>query len=195
MTNPWVISKIVHLLTPDRDIDPHGPRCPVLRHAYWQLHHKVNAVLERQILPGFDDLQRDQLCAVFESMQATHKGLRDLSKNHGVKVVERERFLKRMIRRMVCSARNHCRGTLEGFESRIERTSGRMTASITRQNKDSQRIRLLELRERVQTNESNCAVNTAQRVEASGRPPGNAATSPRRAKTLEYPTAASGSDP
>ena len=26
MTNPWVISKIVHLLTPDRDIDPHGPK-------------------------------------------------------------------------------------------------------------------------------------------------------------------------
>src|SRR4029434_2236075 len=67
---------------------------------------------------------------------------------HGGKVVERERFLKRMIRRIACSPRNHCRGTLEGFESRIERTSGRMTASVTRQNKDSQRTRLLELRER-----------------------------------------------
>jgi hypothetical protein len=161
MTNPWVISKIVHLLTPDRDIDPHGPRCPVLRHAYWQ----PSSV--------------DALCLVRAHLET----LRNLL--HGGKVVERERFLKRMIRRMVCSPRNHCRGTLEGFESRIERTSGRMTASVTRQNKDSQRTRLLELRERVQTNDSDCAVNTAQRVEASGRPPGNAATSPPRAKTLE----------
>src|SRR5262245_60538964 len=45
-----------------------------------------------------------------------------------------------------------------------------MTASVTWQNKDSQSTRLLELRERVQTNESDCAVNTALGGETSGRP-------------------------
>jgi hypothetical protein len=63
------------------------------------------------------------LCLVRAQLETLRNLLR------GGKVVERERFLKRMIRRMVCSARNHCRGTLEEFESRIERTSGRMTAT------------------------------------------------------------------
>ena len=162
MTNPWVISKIVHLLTPGRDIDPHGPK------------HDA---------PFFDTLIGN--CITRSTRSLPRSCATGKATQFGGKVVERERFLKRMIRRMVCSPRNHCRGTLEGFESRIERTSGRMTASVTRQNKDSQRTRLLELRERVQTNDSDCAVNTAQGVETSGRPPGNAATSPPRAKTLE----------
>jgi hypothetical protein len=195
MTNPWVISKIAHPLTPDRDIDPHGPKhdAQFFDTLTGNCITKVNAVVGCQIPPGFDDLQRDRLCAVFESMRATHKGLRDLLKNqvHPSSVdalclvraqletlytiwyvVEKgssvNDFLKNDWKNRYVLPRKQCRGTLEVFKSRIERTSGRMTASVTWQNKDSQSTRLLELRERVQTNESDCAVNTGQCSETSG---------------------------
>jgi len=61
----------------------------------------------------------------------------------------------------------------------------RFCPRVTWQNKDSQSTRLLGLREKVQTNESDCAVNTAQGGETCGRPPGNAATSPPREKTFD----------
>src|SRR5262245_26310250 len=72
MTNPWVISKIAHPLTPDRDIDPHGPKhdAQYFDTLIGNYITKVNAVLERQILPGVT-IYKGIACVPFlESMHA-----------------------------------------------------------------------------------------------------------------------------
>jgi hypothetical protein len=136
----------------------------------------VRALLKNQVHPS----SVDALCLVRAQLETLYAICYMVEKASSV-----NDFLKNNRKEWYVLPRNQCRGTLEVFESRIERTSERMTASVTMQNKDSQRTRLLEFRERVQTNESDCAVNTAQGVETGGRPPGNAATSPPRAKTCE----------
>ena len=137
-------------------------------------------------------IYKEITCAPFESMRATHNGLRGFLKNQAH--LRQLMLFASFVRNWKRSAQA-VRRTLEVFESRMEQTSGRMAASVTMQKKDSQSRRLLELREKVQTNERDWAVNIARGGETSGRPPGNAATSLPRARTFEYPMPTSGSDP
>src|SRR2546427_10266805 len=138
--------------------------------------------LSTAIFKGTGAIYKEITCAPFESMRATHNGLRGFLKNQAH--LRQLMLFASFVRNWKRSAQA-VRRTFEVFESRMEQTSGRMAASVTMQKKDSQSRRLLELREKVQTNERDwaVAVNIARGGETSGRPPGNAATSLPRART------------
>src|SRR5262245_50363768 len=109
---------------------------------------KVNAVLERQILPGLT-IYKGIASVPFLNPCAQRQGPPDLLKNqvhpssvdalagatgtvalrnlaHGGKASSVNDFLKNDSKNLYALPGNQCRGALEVFENRIGRTSGRM---------------------------------------------------------------------